>query len=72
VVKHGPYRYLRHPGYLGTPLLLDGRYSFLAVILLLAVTGIRTRKEDRTLQEELNGYDQYAREVPFKLIPGIW
>ena len=79
VVRHGPYRIVRHPGYLGalvsylgTPLLLDGRWAFLAVLLLLVVTGVRTRLEDRTLQEELDGYRDYTRKVRFRLIPGVW
>lgn len=28
--------------------------------------------EDRTLQEELQGYREYAGKVPYRLLPGIW
>ena len=33
---------------------------------------IRTRLEDRMLQAELPGYQEYVREVRYRLIPGIW
>ncbi len=79
VVSGGPYALVRHPGYvgallnyIGTPLFLDGGWSFLAVALLTAALLLRTSLEDRTLQEELPGYREYAREVPSRLIPGVW
>lgn len=79
VVTHGPYSYVRHPGYAGallsyagTPLLLDGRWAFLAVGVLAVVLVLRTTLEDRALQEELEGYRDYAQHVPSRLIPGIW
>ncbi|HSK09497.1 MAG TPA: hypothetical protein VK911_07965 [Vicinamibacterales bacterium] len=34
--------------------------------------GTRTALEDRTLRDELEGYDDYARRVRFRLVPGIW
>jgi protein-S-isoprenylcysteine O-methyltransferase Ste14 len=40
--------------------------------LLLINLLIRTSLEDRTLQNELDGYDNYAQRVRFRLIPGIW
>jgi protein-S-isoprenylcysteine O-methyltransferase Ste14 len=33
---------------------------------------VRTILEDRTLQNELPGYAEYARRVRYRLIPGIW
>jgi protein-S-isoprenylcysteine O-methyltransferase Ste14 len=33
---------------------------------------IRTHLEDTTLQIELPGYSDYARQVRFRLLPGIW
>ena len=33
---------------------------------------IRTALEDRTLQAELTGYQEYARQVRYRLLPGIW
>lgn len=79
VVSGGPYALVRHPGYvgallnyIGTPLFLDAGWSFLAVIFLTGALLLRTSLEDRTLQEELPGYREYAGEVRYRLIPGIW
>ncbi len=79
VVSGGPYRWLRHPGYvgallafLGTPLLLDSRWAFLPAILIAIVMIVRTALEDRFLQAELPGYRDYARRVRYRLLPGVW
>jgi protein-S-isoprenylcysteine O-methyltransferase Ste14 len=79
VVDSGPYRIMRHPGYAGGLLswiaapFFFGSYSVtiptVAAIILFIV---RTSKEDRTLQEELPGYKEYAQEVRYRLLPGIW
>jgi protein-S-isoprenylcysteine O-methyltransferase Ste14 len=42
--------------------------GLLATILLL----VRTLLEDKTLQNELGGYPEYAQQVRYRLIPGIW
>jgi protein-S-isoprenylcysteine O-methyltransferase Ste14 len=79
VCTTGPYRWMRHPGYAGAfwsylamPLILDSAWGFIPVALLLVVTIVRTRLEDRTLQEELPGYREYAERVKYRLFPGIW
>ena len=40
----------------------------------LWVAGMAPRAvgEERMLHRELSGYDEYARRVRFRLIPGIW
>lgn len=79
VVSSGPYRWMRHPGYVGamltylaTPVFLDARWAFVPAILLCVVLVVRTSLEDKTLQEELPGYADYAQRVRYRLIPGIW
>lgn len=79
VVSSGPYRWLRHPGYSGTlwsnlavPLFLDAAWAFLPAAFLAIVLVIRTSLEDRTLQDELTGYRDYARRVRYRLLPGVW
>lgn len=79
VISTGPYAWIRHPGYAGalvtywaTPVFLDSLWAFLPVALLTVVLVIRTHLEDRTLQEELAGYREYASRVRFRLLPGIW
>ena len=79
VVSSGPYHWVRHPGYAGalvtyavTPLFLDAPWAFLPVVLLTIALVIRTELEDRTLQDELEGYRDYARRVRYRLLPGVW
>ncbi len=79
VVSTGPYRWIRHPGYAGalltylaTPLFLDSRWGFLPALYLTIVIVIRTSLEDKTLQNELEGYREYARRVRCRLLPGVW
>jgi protein-S-isoprenylcysteine O-methyltransferase Ste14 len=79
VAKNGPYRYVRHPGYVGMILFEFGISALLASWWALVAGGlcavlliIRTALEDRTLQAELTGYMDYARQVRYRLLPGIW
>jgi len=79
VAKRGPYRLVRHPGYfgnvigcLGQPLLFGSWWAFIPAILTIIAFTIRTALEDKTLQIELNGYSEYAKQVRYRLIPGIW
>jgi protein-S-isoprenylcysteine O-methyltransferase Ste14 len=79
VCDSGPYRVVRHPGYSGTllsvvgiPLALDTLWTFVAAGFALVVSVVRTVLEDRTLMEELPGYPEYARRVPYRLFPGLW
>jgi protein-S-isoprenylcysteine O-methyltransferase Ste14 len=79
VVSSGPYRWMRHPGYAGamltylvTPLFLDSAFAFLPTILTIGFYILRTALEDKFLQEELEGYQDYAMKVQYRLLPGIW
>lgn len=79
VVSSGPYHWLRHPGYTGalltflaTPVFLDSWWAFLPALLLSIVLIIRTNLEDKTLQDELPGYREYAQQVRYRLLPKVW
>jgi protein-S-isoprenylcysteine O-methyltransferase Ste14 len=79
VVTGGPYRYVRHPMYLGIILLFPCMALFLGSWWTLVPTGLigmlmvlRTALEDRTLQAELPGYAEYARRTRYRLLPGVW
>lgn len=79
VCTTGPYRFVRHPGYVGfffqalsVPILLGSLWALLFAIPAGVLMVIRTAIEDRMLQEELAGYKEYAREVKYRLLPGVW
>jgi protein-S-isoprenylcysteine O-methyltransferase Ste14 len=79
VVSGGPYRLVRHPGYLGAaafvvalPLMLGSQWALLPAAVGLLAGLLRTELEDQTLRRELPGYADYARRVRWRLVPGIW
>ena len=79
VATGGPYRYVRHPGYVGyitswlaTPLALGSLWALIPAGLVVCLMVVRTALEDRTLLEELDGYRDYAGQVRYRLLPGVW
>jgi protein-S-isoprenylcysteine O-methyltransferase Ste14 len=79
VIQSGPYRYVRHPGYLGslfyivfTPLMLGSLWGLIPALLVCGVIFLRTSLEDQVLKNELPGYQDYSQQVTRKLVPGIW
>lgn len=79
VCDSGPYRIVRHPGYagnllplLGMVLALSSLWTLIPAAAALIIAVIRTKLEDRTLQKELPGYQEYTRRVRYRLFPGIY
>lgn len=79
VIDTGPYRFVRHPGYVaalglffGMALALGSFWALVPAALASAVLVLRTAWEDRLLQRELSGYADYARRVRWRLLPGVW
>lgn len=79
VVTNGPYRIVRHPMYtgailwlVGAPLMLGSWWGVAAVPLIVVALGWRAVGEERMLRRELTGYDEYAKRVRYRLIPGLW
>ena len=79
VVSGGPYRFVRHPGYVGmllsslaTPLMLGSLWGLIPAVVLAGVMVYRTAREDATLRDELAGYVDYTQRVKYRLLPGIW
>lgn len=79
VITNGPYRLVRHPGYvamilagLADPFIIGSFYALMPAALAMGVTIIRTSLEDRMLCNELAGYAEYAQTTRYRLLPGIW
>jgi protein-S-isoprenylcysteine O-methyltransferase Ste14 len=79
VVTQGPYRFVRHPSYIGSifswtcaALTLGSWLALVPAALIAVMLVVRTSLEDRTLQAELPGYVGYARKTRYRLVPGLW
>jgi protein-S-isoprenylcysteine O-methyltransferase Ste14 len=79
VCSSGPYRFVRHPGYVGmcvysfvTPFALGSWWAIPPALFIVVGFVVRTALEDRTLRAELPGYAEFARRVRYRLLPAIW
>jgi protein-S-isoprenylcysteine O-methyltransferase Ste14 len=79
VVSTGPYHYVRHPMYaaallfmLGTASLLGSGLGLLMVLIFAGMIAVRAVLEERTLRNELQGYDAYMVQVKYRFIPHVW
>ncbi len=80
VITTGPYRWIRHPGYLAGIVLIVasgialGSWLAAAILIVLSLPFLLYRAigEDRVLQSELPGYRDYAARVRWRVLPGIW
>ena len=55
-----------------TPLMLGSLWALIPAGLVVFLLIMRSALEDRTLQEELEGYHDYAARVRYRLLPGVW
>jgi len=79
VATGGPYQCVRHPGYVGyivslfaTAVALGSLWALIPAGLTMCLFIVRTALEDKTLQEELDDYRDYATRVRYRLLPGVW
>lgn len=79
MVAAGPYRIVRHPGYVGiilghlaVPLVIGSVFALIPAGVAILLTVIHTSLEDGLLREELDGYREYARKVRYRPVPGAW
>jgi protein-S-isoprenylcysteine O-methyltransferase Ste14 len=78
VIDTGPYAFIRHPMYTaclgifpGFALALGSYWALLPAFIGCGILVLRTQWEDQTLQEELDGYQDYTQRVSYKLIPHV-
>jgi protein-S-isoprenylcysteine O-methyltransferase Ste14 len=79
VIDTGPYRIVRHPGYvaailllLGIALVLGSRWALVPAVASAMLIVVRTAMEDHFLHDQLAGYREFAQRTRFRLLPGIW
>jgi len=79
VIATGPYTLVRHPYYSGAlmvdcciPIALGSWWALPVVLGVLGMIVLRLLDEEKLLRQSLPGYEDYCRQVPYRLIPRIW
>ena len=79
LVRSGPYRFVRHPGYLAmllivlsTAFALGSKLALIPATVYAMLILFRAMREDRFLLRNLPDYADYTEEAPYRLIPGVW
>jgi protein-S-isoprenylcysteine O-methyltransferase Ste14 len=79
LISTGLYGLVRHPMYtgalimmVGMPLALDSYWGLVTFLPGVAVLAFRIIDEEKMLRQELAGYAEYADEVHYRLVPGVW
>jgi protein-S-isoprenylcysteine O-methyltransferase Ste14 len=79
VISTGLYEYVRHPMYAGaalliiaTPLALGSWWGIPVGLVLCAVVVVRLFDEERRLAADFPGYEEYCRNVLYRIVPGVW
>ena len=79
VISSGPYAFVRHPMYfgaafyfIGAALLLGSWWGVIFAFVLIGLLCVRIPIEEKALRAGLEGYDEYAGRVRYRLIPHVW
>ena len=79
VISTGPYALVRHPMYggvlvmlIGVPLALGSAWGL--VVLAVITPGLiwRILDEEKVLEKDLTGYQEYEQKVRYRLVPYLW
>jgi protein-S-isoprenylcysteine O-methyltransferase Ste14 len=75
LVQHGPYRFVRHPIYafealfsVGYLMAVPTTRSFVIIGIWCILQALRVFREERILA----GYEQYRRQVRWRIVPFVW
>ncbi|HXY00972.1 MAG TPA: isoprenylcysteine carboxylmethyltransferase family protein [Candidatus Limnocylindrales bacterium] len=79
VITTGPYKWVRHPMYLGmcmslpvVPLALGSYVAFPVFALFVPLIVLRLLNEEKVLRQDLPGYTEYCEETRHRLVPYVW
>lgn len=79
VVDKGLYGIIRHPMYavtiwlfLSIPVVLGSWWSLICFFPYVVVIVVRISNEEKILEAELYGYNEYKKRVRYRLIPFVW
>ena len=79
VIDTGLYGIVRHPMYAVTillfltiPLILGSIISFIIFLIYPIIIAKRIKTEEKVLERDLKGYEEYKNKVKYKIIPLIW
>ena len=79
VISTGPYKYVRHPLYLGNSIAVIGvalslgsLFALVPALIFIFLMIARLIFEEKALEKELQGYFEYKKKVRYRLVPYIW
>lgn len=79
IIDKGLYGIVRHPMYTATiilflsmPLILGSLISFIVFLIYPVLISYRLINEEKLLEKELKGYQEYKKKVKYRIIPFIW
>jgi len=79
IVDRGPYRFVRHPGYLGSILVWAGSrlavnwlVAAATVVVLVAVYAYRINAEEHMLDQHFGSAYNAYRDKTWRLVPFVW
>lgn len=79
VIDTGLYGIVRHPMYMSTvllfltiPIVLGSWYALIPFACYPIIIVVRIINEEKVLELELEGYNEYKKKVKYRLIPFLW